>query len=471
MFAGLGELASLSIEFTRLAQITKQDRFYDSIARITDALEELQPRTGLPGLWPLALDVSRCPTARQTMRIRPRKPTQLEKCPLKEALEFGHYHIGAQAGSAYEYLPKEWILLGGVEHKYQTMYMRAIEAMKKHLHFRPMIPETQRNLSFFAAASAFRGGAAKEWAGRKGVTQDYKGTHLTCSAGAMVGLAARAFELPREDLDLAASLTDGCIWAYSATKTGVMPEEFDLLPCESPMRRECSWDAERFYRAIDPSAQDTYEYMMNQARDALADADEFLYAGGENRKNNRDVSSSKPAPPKQAKVNDNHNDNDRPKARQNSEPVNAEAWRLAEEKTAMEWNIDQRIFHELRSWEEYAQFRQSQMRLPDGMTHIYPSYYLLRPEAIESVFYMYRLTGEDYWRERGWDMWQAIMAATRTNVPKADGQANSGIFDVMDEGEPGKTNIMESFWIAKTCKYFYLLFSEEEIISLDDYVL
>lgn len=28
----------------------------------------------------------------------------------------------------------------------------------------------------------------------------------------------------------------------------------------------------------------------------------------------------------------------------------------------------------------------------------------------------------------------------------------------------------QSFWIAETLKYFYLIFSEPELISLDDYV-
>jgi len=30
---------------------------------------------------------------------------------------------------------------------------------------------------------------------------------------------------------------------------------------------------------------------------------------------------------------------------------------------------------------------------------------------------------------------------------------------------------MESFWLAETLKYFYLLFSEPNLVSLDDYVL
>jgi len=32
------------------------------------------------------------------------------------------------------------------------------------------------------------------------------------------------------------------------------------------------------------------------------------------------------------------------------------------------------------------------------------------------------------------------------------------------------TSYLQSFWIAETLKYFYLIFSEPELISLDDYV-
>jgi mannosyl-oligosaccharide alpha-1,2-mannosidase len=56
----LAELGSLAVEFTRLAQITKEPKYYDAIARITDALEEWQNHTRLPGMWPTYVDASGC---------------------------------------------------------------------------------------------------------------------------------------------------------------------------------------------------------------------------------------------------------------------------------------------------------------------------------------------------------------------------------------------------------------------------
>lgn len=54
------ELGSLTVEFTRLAQITGNNSYFDAVQRITNALELLQPKTNLPGMWPLNIDTSGC---------------------------------------------------------------------------------------------------------------------------------------------------------------------------------------------------------------------------------------------------------------------------------------------------------------------------------------------------------------------------------------------------------------------------
>jgi len=58
--ACLAEIGSLTVEFTRLAQLTKDSKYYDAVARITDALQLWQNNTGLPGMWPSELDASGC---------------------------------------------------------------------------------------------------------------------------------------------------------------------------------------------------------------------------------------------------------------------------------------------------------------------------------------------------------------------------------------------------------------------------
>ena len=71
--------------------------------------------------------------------------------------------------------------------------------------------------------------------------------------------------------------------------------------------------------------------------------------------------------------------------------------------------------------------------------------YVLRPEAIESIFYMYRITGESKYQDIAWEMFEAISKHTRTEF------ANAAIPDVM-KTPPERYDSMESFWLAETLK-------------------
>lgn len=90
--------------------------------------------------------------------------------------------------------------------------------------------------------------------------------------------------------------------------------------------------------------------------------------------------------------------------------------------------------------------------------------YLLRPEAIESVWYMYRITDDPSWMDKGWGMFEATVRATRTAI------ANSAVRNVLAK-EPELKDQMESYWMGETLKYYYLPFSEPDVISLDEWVL
>lgn len=102
--------------------------------------------------------------------------------------------------------------------------------------------------------------------------------------------------------------------------------------------------------------------------------------------------------------------------------------------------------------------------LPKGFTTAKDPRYILRPEAIESVFILWRITGKEEWRETAWNMFQAVANATETAF------ANAAVMDVTVVGSQ-QEDYMESFWLAETLKYFYLVFADTDLISLDDFVL
>ncbi|KAK7790855.1 hypothetical protein R5R35_010728 [Gryllus longicercus] len=90
-------------------------------------------------------------------------------------------------------------------------------------------------------------------------------------------------------------------------------------------------------------------------------------------------------------------------------------------------------------------------------------YYILRPEVIESYFIMWRLTKDQKYREWGWEAVQALEKHCRV----AGGY--TGLKNVYLE-EPMKDDVQQSFFLAETLKYLYLLYSDDSLISLDEWV-
>jgi len=101
-----------------------------------------------------------------------------------------------------------------------------------------------------------------------------------------------------------------------------------------------------------------------------------------------------------------------------------------------------------------------------GMT-VGAGHNLLRPEAIEALFYMWRFTKDPKYREWGWKMFLAFEKHC-----KVAGGGYVGLKNV-NHDQPGalRDDKMETFWLAETLKYFLLLFSEDSLLDLDTHVL
>jgi mannosyl-oligosaccharide alpha-1,2-mannosidase len=178
----------------------------------------------------------------------------------------------------------------------------------------------------------------------------------------MLGIGSRIFSRP-DDIDIAQRLTEGCIWAYNSTATGVMPESFAAIPC----RDDCVWTPAKWHAGISLAGEEDVKAMIEE------------------------------------------------------------------------------------------------QHLPRGFSNVVDRRYLLRPEAIESVFIMWRLTGNEYFQDAAWKMFESVIKVTKTDI------AHSAINDVT-VADTGKMDNMESFWLAETLKYYYLVFDEVDHISLDDWV-
>ncbi|KAF2035136.1 seven-hairpin glycosidase [Setomelanomma holmii] len=350
-------IGSLTMEFTRLAQITAQPKYFDAVARVTMLLAESQNSTRIPGLWPTNINAAKA----QFNQSR-------------------FYSLGALADSTYEYFPKMAALLGGLDPVYEQMYTNAAATIDKYMLFRPRVPDEKlgRDLLFCGDVHTPRPGD---------VRMDPDLQHLTCFIGGMFGLAGRLFE-NEYHVDLGAKLTKGCVYAYVAMPSGIMPEQLTMMPC--PSRINCPWN----------------QTLWQEAKMRICPG---LYQAASETDSDTDT--------------------------------------------------------------------EGECNMIPGFPSIRDPRYLLRPEAIESVFILYRITGDRSYLEYAWNMFSAIRHASRT--PYANGQIRdvtfdpsraSSRFDGMATREDNIEDKMESFWTAETLKYFYLVFSTSDMISLDEWV-
>ena len=84
--------------------------------------------------------------------------------------------------------------------------------------------------------------------------------------------------------------------------------------------------------------------------------------------------------------------------------------------------------------------------------------YPLRPEIVESAYYLRRLTGDPAYLEMGRVYFDALRAHTRV----ADGYTNLRNVETKERGD-----LMPSYFLAETLKYLYLIFAPDSALDLD----
>ena len=135
------------------------------------------------------------------------------------------------------------MLLGGSKTQYAKMYEDFVEVAKEHLFFRPMTVGDE-DILISGTVSFARGGTPR-------LSPELQ--HLTCFTGGMLAIAGKIFNRP-QDVEDGGKLTDGCVWAYRNTVSGIMPETFEAVPCAN--KTSCKWSTKAWWDAIDSQGEE-----------------------------------------------------------------------------------------------------------------------------------------------------------------------------------------------------------------------
>ena len=312
------EVTTVQLEFHRLTQITGDARFSTAADRVSDKIaqmaEVVKPQHHL---LPIFINA-------QSGKLS----------------ESSTISLGARGDSYYEYLMKQWIQAGGTRPMLGERYVKAAEAIRKHLIVKSKISGT----SFVAEMNS------------KGSLMN-KMDHLVCFLPGVYVLGAKndvsklphveelglsVEEMSKIHLELAKDLMETCYSFYRDSPTGLSPE-IVMFDCDKKPNK-CK-DGKAFY----------------------------------------------------IKPNDEHN--------------------------------------------------------------------LLRPETVESLFILWRLTKDPKYRVWGWKIFKSFQKYCKISTG-----GYSSIKSVVHTPVVFKDK-MESFWLAETLKYLFLLFSDDDVLPLDKWVL
>ncbi|ODQ82634.1 glycoside hydrolase family 47 protein [Babjeviella inositovora NRRL Y-12698] len=454
--AALSELGTLSLEFIKLSQLTGDNRYMTVIDLIMKSFIAFDKKyndgkKGLPGLFPTELNLNGCeaiisadgyeklktlPTyndfSYQKLRNGGSGFNNVHYCMTsKNAGGYGSiapslpnalsYSTGGLADSFYEYLLKTYDLFRG---KYpfalesdtlpapslNALVQLSFSSMKDFMIFRPALPRKNARYTdvlLMNEVTMYNTGRAL----RK--VKKYKMNHLNCFMGGAFAIYGKIFHGP-SFVDTGAGVTKGCLEVTN--QIGIMPESFVVDAC--PAEGNCGFDYEKRIDWIKGHTESGYR-STKQLESAIDD--EF-----ETAPHKIPFSPLKDRPVKNSKAPEYQ-------------------WTVGEVADQPLWISEM-----------------------DAL-------YALRPEIIESVFIMYRTTGDPYWREQGWWLYQKIIQSCLLQLSDESGLVISGIKDVTRIGlnqntKANRIDLIESFWFSETLKYFYLLFADENKISLDDYV-
>ena len=84
--------------------------------------------------------------------------------------------------------------------------------------------------------------------------------------------------------------------------------------------------------------------------------------------------------------------------------------------------------------------------------------YHLRPEFVESAYYLYHYTGDEKYRRIGATFFNSLVERCKTDA---------GFAALADVRTGVKTDVMESYFLAEAMKYFYLLFAPPEAFDFE----
>lgn len=462
--SSVGSLTSMALEFIKLSQITRINKYFDAIQRIFQTLSTSDDEFDLQHMFPDHVDASGCALIlpeEVVLGKHLRDSTGMKS--IDENLQFVHCHqtgkfipspldrltreqlytMDADTQSLYANLIKSFHLLNGHDllrmaknyhtangkdsqdpdnvklktseeeeqlHSSKQIFITAMDHVRDLMAFTPLTPLAE-NLTMISSLKTRSRLVPASNELNVEITKNFDMNYDRCSLAATLALGSKLFGVP-DYINFAGNLTQSCFQLVELFD-GLYPGDLNLDPCES---HQCSFDEEaKMKRIMDGS------YNSDNSKQGEIIEDEIKVPQEEDSERpQRILAFGRKQGPSDL----------------NFGPSDVDA-------TSKKWK--------------------DALNRPLWANKI-GTLSLLPPNVIEAIFYMYRITGEAKWRDMGQDLFKTTLHNLRTLNAGA-----KGVWSINEIHEDSES-LAISAWLSRTLKYYYLLFANAKDYSLDEYV-
>lgn len=469
--ANIADFTKMAVEFTRLTQLTSLNKYFDTIYHIYLIISKSIDFLKIESLFPNGIDASTCTLlSNEDIQKGDHQRDSRNMRSIDENLKFVHchqlshfqttstsYELNSNLLPLYESLLQLFaltqtdILLNAESIPTNSSYIfqTAMSQIEKLFKFEPLVPAGFHNLTLLSNldTNPIFSPSTNELSIQ--MRRDFNFHPESCSLGATLAYGSKLFSENIDDnTELAERLTESCFYIAEYLKGSLAVMSLD--PCTLP---DCTLDDER---KVDNIVGGKYIGFSNGfSKDTTVDLNK-IDPVDKIKRSVVDIET-------EATERDTEDEADSTEASKHVDDVEEEEGSIT------------RSFHFIGN-EAYMNSEISSIDInivskkwiddpnrPLWINKIEEER-LLSPELIKSIFFLYRTTGDEKWRKMGIQLKDYIIKRL-TN-------SNSGAKGVWTISELNvKSGAIPSYWFSQTLKYYYLLFSNPDEYSLDEFIL
>lgn len=492
MDASVADLVKMASEFTKLTQLTGSNKYFNTMLHILTMIIKSTEYLNIDSIFPDNIDASTCSlvTSEDVQKGDHQRDSRIMKS-IDENLKFIHCHqltYFPESSTTYKLDSKLLPLYDIISQLYaltQTdlldvsdtttstnssyLFHSSMEQMNKFFKFQPMHPEigfdddfmVMSNLNINPIFSPSTNDLAIQ------LRRDFTFHPESCTLGATLAYGSKLFPKGYDDdisnkyeMNLASQLTTTCF--KLAMTQGAALAEMALDPC---ITNDCIFNKDDKMKDIRDGRYVGFENGF--PKDTVVELMKTDTSKDTNKKIKRSIlDSSKEILNEVIHVKpleDDDLDENKPLfATDNSDDVASMADTITK---SFNFIKDENFMNILLSDEDIDEKMQTWKSDPERPLWINSvnNSTLLSPNLIKSIFFMYRTTGDEKWREMGRQLKVQMLATME--------KTNMGAKGTWRIADLNKKNVaLPSYWFSQTLKYYYLLFSDPSNYSLDEYI-